>query len=189
METQRTDSLGQRFADGDQRAVKEVYDRFAGQLASVAFRVLGDRELAAEAVQQALVQAWLASTHYDPRRPLGPWLVAITRRAAFDVHRRLRYRHRAVPLDVDELDSRHYVDDAPEQVWTRWKVRAAIRTLSAADQAVVTLAFLHDLTHREVAERLGIPIGTVKSRLFRAQRKLVHLLGHLRSTDDELAAA
>ncbi len=170
-----------RFVDGDPQAIREIHDRYAGRMFAVAYRVLGDRGLAADAVQQALLQAWRAAKTYDVARPIEPWLFVITRRASVDVFR--RHRERVTALDVDAV--KYQSVPAPdqqtlEQTWLIWRVRSALDELRETDRSIIKLAFYENLTHTEIASRLDIPVGTVKSRLFRAQRKLSAALPDLR---------
>ena len=94
----RKGSIGERFRAGDEAALAEVFDEYAGPMLAVASSMLADRRLAEEAVQQAFVQAWRAASSFEPERPLGPWLRAIVRRTAVDVWRRER-RHQARSFD------------------------------------------------------------------------------------------
>ena len=87
--------LAARFRAGDPEAVRAVFRRYSGPMLTVARSSLADRDLAEEAVQQAFVQAWNASSTYDPERPLSTWLYAITRRVCIDLYRRER-RHALV---------------------------------------------------------------------------------------------
>jgi RNA polymerase sigma-70 factor, ECF subfamily len=173
--------LEQRFAARPDDAFREVYVRFSDRMFGAAYRVLGDRELAADATQLAFLRAWQAAAMFDPLRPLEPWLFAITRRAAIDVHRRQRTAHHVSTPDPAVFeDLRHAVaDDGAAQAWLRQQVQAAIGKLPVGDRAIVRLVCLAGHTHQETAEKLGIPLGTVKSRLFRAQRKMTVLLRHV----------
>ena len=94
-----TIGIGRRAVQGRRRrALAEVFDEYAGPMLAVAGRMLADRRLAEEAVQQAFVQAWRAASTFDPGRPLGPWLRSIVRRTAVDLWRR-EHRHEARSLD------------------------------------------------------------------------------------------
>ncbi|WP_436501967.1 RNA polymerase sigma factor [Actinokineospora sp. HUAS TT18] len=183
MLTDQVRSLGHRFGCGEAGALEEIHDTFGGRMFGVAYRILGDRDLAADAVQQALLQAWRASGTFDVERPLEPWLFSVTRRAAIDVYRRQRGRENVVSIDSLASDSLPSVEGhSPERAWMAWQVRAAVERLSVSDRAIIKSIYFDDLTQREAAELLGIPIGTVKSRLFRAQRKLTEVLAHLRDS-------
>jgi len=172
-----------RFRAGDEDAVRAVYREYSGLVYAVALRALGSRELAEEAAQQTFVKAWQAAASFDPARELGPWLATIARRTAIDLHRR-EARRRAVPLDeVPAADPA--VVTLPvgvERAYDVWAVREAIDALPTDEQEVVRLQHVEELSHVEIAERLGVPVGTVKSRSFRAHRHLAGRLGHLRGS-------
>jgi RNA polymerase sigma-70 factor (ECF subfamily) len=170
-----------RFRDGDADAVRSVYREYGRLVYAVAHKVLGDRTLAEDATQQAFVQAWKAAASYDPSRDLGPWLATIARRAAIDVHRR-EARRSAQPLD-DVTPAHPSVVTMPpsaERAYDIWEVRRAIDELPDDEREVVRLQHLDGLTHAEVAARLDVPVGTVKSRSFRAHKRLAGRLGYLR---------
>ena len=167
--------LNTRFRLGDEAAVRAVYQRYGGAMFAIAISMLRDRELAAECVQQAFLKAWRASRSFDPARELRPWLATITRRVAVDIFRR-EARTRSDPhADVDDT----VVPIAFERTWEAFEVRAALDQLPDDEREVVRLAHFEDLTHSEIAEKLQVPIGTVKSRSFRAHRRLAGLLAHL----------
>ncbi|MFG1661449.1 RNA polymerase sigma factor [Micromonospora chersina] len=177
-------ALGRRFRDGDEAALAEVYRSYSGAMFAAAFTLLGNRELAADAVQQAFVQAWRAASRFDPSRELRPWLYAITRRAAVDVHRRNRRGSLDVPLDESWSAEADTATDGPsmDTLWLVWQVREALDRLPPDERLVVQLAYHQGMTQSEVAEALDIPLGTVKSRTSRAHRKLARLLAYVRDT-------
>ncbi len=116
-----------------------------------------------------------------PSRELAPWLATIARRTAIDVHRR-EVRRATEPLD-DATAVDVAVVELPadvERAYDIWAVREAIDELPADEREVVRLQHVEELTQAEVADRLGVPVGTVKSRSFRAHRRLAARLGHLR---------
>jgi len=169
-------SLSERFAAGDERALAEVYDQYAGPMLSVAIHLLADRRLAEEAVQQAFVQAWRAAATFEPQRPLGPWLRSIVRRTAVDVWRRER-RHEARGLDdVAQGDLPSVDQPSIADTSDVWALRQAIDALPPASREVVRMAHLEQLTQSEIAARLGVPLGTVKSRTHTAYRQLATAL-------------
>ncbi len=170
-----------RFRTGDPEAVRAVYREYGGLVYAVAYKALADRGLAEEATQQTFVHAWRAASSYDPRRDLAPWLATIARRAAIDIHRREARRHHE-SLDATDATDPSLVSLPPsiEQSYDIWEVRQALNQLPEEDATLVRLQHLDGFTHVEIAERLGIPLGTVKSRSFRAHRRLAGLLGHLR---------
>jgi len=171
-------ALGWRFAAGDLGAVAELYDRFAGPIYTVALSRLGDRQLAEEAVQDVFVKAWRAAATFDPERALSPWLYEIARRSAADIVRRERRRP-----TTTRLSTAVPADDGPTlgDAWEAWEVRRALAELPPDELELVRLTHFVGLTRSEIAERLGLPIGTVKSRMHRAHRRLAERLAHLKA--------
>jgi RNA polymerase sigma-70 factor (ECF subfamily) len=165
-----------RLASGDASAIANLYEQYGRAVFTVCYRALGDRILAEDATQQAFVQAWRAASTFDLSREPAPWLYAIARRAAVDVYRKER-RHRANRIDEPEIVA---LSPSFEGMWEAWEVRRAIDRLGPDERQVIKLTFLHGFTQEETARRLGIPLGTVKSRAHRAHRRLAILLAHLR---------
>jgi len=178
------DPLLSRFAAGDEDAVRTVYRAYGRLVFAVAYKVLGDRGLAEEATQQAFLQAWRAAASFEPSKELGPWLATIARRAAIDVHRR-EARHAHIPLEDADPAAPDLVSLPPsvDRIYDTWQVRQALSELSPDEANLVRLQHMEGLTQSQIAERLNIPVGTVKSRSFRAHRRLAGLLGHLRGDD------
>jgi RNA polymerase sigma-70 factor (ECF subfamily) len=172
--------LGRRFAARDPEAIREIYRRYVGPMLVLARSLLADPDLAHDAVQQAFLQAWRAASRFEPDRPLSPWLFAIARRACIDLYRRER-RRPALTTTGDAPERPDPVTGGDvEQAWMVWQVREAIETLSPEERDVIRLAYLEGFSLPEVAERLRIPVGTVKSRTFRAHRRLAHRLAYVR---------
>ena len=143
---------------------------------AVAFRVTRAERLAEEVVQDALMAVWREPARFDPARgSLGPWLLTLTRYKAIDAVRReaVVRRHTA---DVD-LELRQAPDDVHDEAWLgirRQRLGEAIARLPDDQRRALELAFLGGLTHVEVAEREGIPLGTAKTRIRTALLKLRH---------------
>ncbi len=166
------------FVNGEPDAVRTVYREYGKLVYAVAYKVLGDRSLAEEAAQETFVRAWRGAASYDPSRELGPWMATIARRTAIDVYRRAARR---VHGSLDESDP-GLVELPPsvERAYDVWEVRRALAQLPPEEATLVRLQHLEGLTQSEIAQRMGIALGTVKSRTFRAHRRLAGLLGHLR---------
>jgi RNA polymerase sigma-70 factor (ECF subfamily) len=166
-----------RFRERDSTALAEVYDRYHRATWSVAMSITRADHLAQEAVQDTFVRAWQAAGQYDPSRDLGPWLMTIARHATLDLVRRemrpTRGGHEAEQDAVVE-------DPGIDPVWTAWQVQEALRRLTDDEALIIRLAFFEDLTQTQIATRLDVPVGTVKSRSHRAHRRLAELLAHLR---------
>ena len=169
-----------RFRDGDPDAVRAVYREYGRMVFAVAHKVLGDHGLAEEATQQAFVQAWRGARSFDPARDVGPWLATIARRVAIDVHRReARRAHHSLEGVVSD-PALVTLPESAEAAYEAAEVRRALDDLPSEEREVVRLQHLEGLSQSEVAQRLGVPVGTVKSRSFRAHRHLAARLGHLR---------
>lgn len=173
------EAIEARFSAGDPRAMRELYRIHGPALFGAAFRVLGDRTLAEDAVQQAMLQAWKAAASFDPKRNIAPWLVTITKRCAIDVYRRER-RHRSEGLGDHDAAA-----PAPgiETAWEVYRVRRALQELAQAEREILVLTHFAGMTHEEVAGHLEIPLGTVKSRSYRAYRKLTTLLADMEEVE------
>jgi RNA polymerase sigma factor (sigma-70 family) len=148
----------------------------------VAHRVLGQHELVEEATQQTFVRAWQAADRIDVGRDPAPWLATIAKRTAIDIYRREARRPTRSISDVP-TDDRALVSLPPQMdtLDAVWRVRQAIDSLPIDEATVVRLQHLDGMTHNEISEKLGVAVGTVKSRSHRAHGKLATLLGDLRS--------
>lgn len=178
----------ERFRTGDHDAVRDVYRQYGRLVYAVAHRVVRDHGLAEEATQQTFVQAWRSASAFEAGREFGPWLATIARRAAIDIHRR-EQRRPTDALDFVPTDDAAVVTLPPDigRIYDVWQVREAIDALAPDDRELVRLQHIQGMTHTEIAERLGIPVGTVKSRSFRVHRVLAERLAHLR--DEPIAPA
>ena len=163
-----------RIAAGDQGALEELYTRFAGGMYAVAYRVSRSERLAEEAVQDAVMAVWQDPRRYDPARgSFGPWLYTLARYKAIDaVRREAAVKRRTAEVDLELYEA---PDDVHDEVWRslrRDEINRAIATLPEDQRRALTLAFVAGLTHVEVAEREGIPLGTAKTRIRTALLRL-----------------
>lgn len=173
-----------RFRSGDEHAVATVYRAYSGMVHSLARRILHDGSLAEEATQQTFLQAWRSAGAFDGERDLGPWMATIARRVAIDIYRR-ESRRAATRLDDANPGDAALVTLPPNEIqaWEAAQVRLAIDSLATDEREVVRLQHLEGLTHAEIADRLGIALGTVKSRSFRAHKALAARLKYLREVE------
>ena len=181
--------VASRFASGDPDSVRVLYQTYGRLVFSIAFRVLGDTGLAEDATQQTFVQAWRAAGKFDPSRPVAGWLTTIAQRVAIDVYRRER-RHRGLD-NIDTADSSSLVTLPPsvDQMEDVAQVRRALDELPTADRHLIRMQHFDELSHAEIARELEIPLGTVKSRTFRAHRRLAGILAHLRAEPGDSSPA
>jgi RNA polymerase sigma-70 factor (ECF subfamily) len=168
-----------RIVDRDERAVEALYARYSGPLYSLAYQVTGADRFAQDVVQEVFVALWRDAGRFDPARgAVAPWLFSLARHKAIDLVRReanVRKRTADVDLELREAD-----DDVDHETWLNYRrerVRAAIEELTPAQREALELAFFQGLTHVEVSDRLGIPLGTAKTRIRSALLRLRDILG------------
>jgi RNA polymerase sigma-70 factor (ECF subfamily) len=165
-----------RFRAGEPEAIREVYRRFAGPVTTVARSIVAQPDIVADVVQLTFVKAWQAADRFEGERDLAPWLYSIARRTAIDA-----VRHESRPTrggHEPEVEVGHD-GDTFEQTWIAFEVRRAIDALPADEREVVRRSHLLGETHTQIADALGVPVGTVKSRSGRAHKRLAHALAHL----------
>lgn len=183
VERRHPEPLAARLVAGDERVIGELYRTYGGRIMGLALRVLNDRQLAEEVVQETIVRVWRRAATFDETRELEPWLFRIARNTAYDMGRARGRRPRSQWGDptpaLEGLAAGDHVSDpalASENLETRWAVRTAIDELPETLRDVVRLQHLGGLSHTEIATRLGISLGTVKSRSHRAHGKLAAAL-------------
>ncbi|WP_413451981.1 sigma-70 family RNA polymerase sigma factor [Georgenia phoenicis] len=160
--------LGARFRDGTADSVRLVYEEYSSMVYSIALRTLRNTADAEDVTQQVFVSAWRSRSRFDPdRAPIGAWLAGITRNAVADALRR-RARDRG---DLGELED-SAGPDRTEEIVDQVVVAQALVELGPPQQDVLELAFFERLTHSEIAERMDLPLGTVKSHITRGLRRL-----------------
>jgi RNA polymerase sigma-70 factor, ECF subfamily len=165
-----------RDDSGDE--LRELYRRYSGELYGFALNALTDRELAEEVVQDVFARAWRRAADFDARRgSVRTWLYAITRNRIIDARRRAAVRPGLAQHEAEELPAE--LDSELEQAVLRWQMAAALTRLSPEHREVIRLAHYGGLTLREISERKGIPLGTVKSRTSYAMRTLRLILDEM----------
>jgi RNA polymerase sigma-70 factor (ECF subfamily) len=165
-------------ARSDDEALAELYDRFGRVAYGLALRVLRDEALAEDAVQEAFLTAWRTADTFMPERAkASTWLLTLVHRRAVDLVRR-EERRRTDPIEAaGDPVGEGAVDDA---VWLRYqreRVQEALRRLPDQQREALELAYYGGFTQSELAERLGQPLGTIKSRMFSGLGQLRDLLG------------
>ena len=174
--------LLQRIAEAQVEALSALYDRYARLVYSLALHMTGDAGAAEEITQDVFVQVWQKSDSYRPE--LGrvtTWLTSIARHRAIDQLRRQQVRPEGSWVGLDDLNPDQNVDSLavePEVLLRalRGRVRRALNDLPAEQQAALVLAFFQGMTQREIADALGEPLGTVKTRIRSGMQKLRQVL-------------
>jgi RNA polymerase sigma-70 factor (ECF subfamily) len=163
----------------DARAFQDLYKAASPKLFGFALRILGKHELAEEALQDGFVSIWHSASAYQPHlaAPMT-WMAAIVRNKALDI---LRRSDGTVELDANEFntdimnamqDPQPTAADAVEMTATAHALAHCMAALEGAQRQAIGMAYLHDLSHSEVAQRLSLPIGTVKTWIRRGLERL-----------------
>ena len=165
----RDEDLVGLVADGYERALSELYDRYSRPVYATGMRLLGDTQLAEELVQDAFTSVWRNAASFDRTRAgFATWLYRIARNRATDLDRRRRVRPRpAGERGLYALAG----GPAPEEAVDAWDVAAALSTIPSQYREVLELAYFEDLSQREISRRTGVPLGTIKSRTTAALKR------------------
>ena len=170
------------MADGDVRALDELYSRYAGQILAFLRTKVSDQRLAEELLQDVMLAAWENASGFEARSKVKTWLLVIARNRAINT-----YRKKRLPIiNINDVFSLQTDDTGPVDAAVKKdresKVREAVHKLPEIQRDVLVLVFYHQLSGPEVAEVLDISEGTVKSRLHRAKEMLRRIL----SQEDDL---
>jgi len=171
-------ALAAAVATRDQAALEKVFERYGGAVRSIALRVLRNEALAEDTVQEVFVAFWNAPDRFDPGRgSLRTFLLTLAHRRAIDIVRSEQARFNREEKVRDDVPP-----SIDEEVWSRTvseEVREAVAALSEGEREAISLAYFGGLTYVEVAERLGLPEGTVKSRIRSGMRRLGTMLAEV----------
>ncbi len=152
-----------RIRAGDQQAMAELYDRYAKIVYAVALRVLQETGAAEDVLQDIFLQLWRNPDAFDASRgSLGVWLAVISRHRAID-----RLRKRKPEIDIEEcvITGGQDLSDEAERALLVDKVRAVLGEMGPDQRQALELAYFQGLTHTEIAEKTGEPLGTIKTRI------------------------
>ncbi len=162
--------LAKRFTQGDSRALKEMYDRWSRLVYSLAAHSLGDFSEAEDVTQRTFVSAWTSRANFDSTRAsLSTWLIAIAKHRIADAH---EVRSRVSRLDEALRQTAVEAVEQPPDLADTLMVAQELEQLEPDAREVVRLAFFDDLTHAQIATRMDMPLGTVKSHLRRSLTRM-----------------
>jgi RNA polymerase sigma-70 factor (ECF subfamily) len=171
------------IAAGDSSALEQLYDRYAAVVYRVALRMLKNRELAEDVVQEVFWRVWRRSTSFAcDRGRVTQWLFGIAHNLCIDEMRRIRARPALIDADVERPLIQELIDeqtDVPAAAWAteqRQVIAQAMRELPAAQRQAIELAYFGGLSHQEIATKLDRPLGTIKTRVRLGLQKLGRLL-------------
>ena len=159
-------------------ALSELYDRYSRTVYGVGLKILGgERSVAEELVQDVFLKVWRSSKTFDASRAsFSTWLYRVTRSVAIDLYRKRAHKIHPIPEGDSHLASARDTSEGPQEVvdesWLSWRVSRALEVLDAPHREVIELAYFGGLSQREISERTGMPLGTVKSRTASAFKRL-----------------
>ncbi len=164
-------------ARSDEVAFAALYDRHGRSAYGLAFRILRDEKLAEDAVQEGFMSVWRGAARFFPERAkASTWILTLVHRRAVDLVRR-EQRRRADPLPESFGGEEASAADSAWLSFERERIQAALAALPDPQREAIELAYYGGFTQSELAERLGEPLGTVKSRMFAGLGRLRELLG------------
>jgi RNA polymerase sigma-70 factor (ECF subfamily) len=158
-------------------AFEELYDRHHPAALAVAYRVLGDRQLAEDVIQETFLSLWRQAESFRPALgTVRTWLLSVARHRAIDITRGRAFTTQSLPPDEQMFGPYLDVEQEVSQRLDKERIQRAIETIPSEQKEAIMLAFYGGYTYKEIAERLGVPLGTVKGRIRLGMQKLRSLL-------------
>ena len=168
--------LLERVASDDHAAFAELYRRYSPAAFGLALRILGDRSMAEEVLQEVFLSVWRRAGAFDPARGnVRAWLFAQIHHRSVDVVRREEAERRRSQIEVPRPEPDQRIDEIVEENWLaarRENIRAALGALPDEQRRMIELAYYDGMSQSQVAAATGVPLGTVKSRTLTAMRRL-----------------
>lgn len=169
--------LFHRIQNGEAAAFEILYDKYNTLVYTFAFRGCGNSELANEITQDVFIRLWTTQASFRPElSQFSTWLLTITRRVCRDKLKKLQFKLLNVSIETMNESGKYDSTEQPELLiqttWFRKDVFAVLQTLQQEERLIIEMAYFHGFTLREIANRLDIPIGTIKTRLHKGLRTL-----------------
>ena len=178
------DALISAIAAGDQRAMRTLYNRHNVRIFRFACRLVGDASSAEDVISEAFIEVWRQADRFEGRSTALTWIMSIARFKALSVRR----RRQEVELDEKTAETAADQSSTPEEAVLEMdrsaQLRACLMQISPEHREIIDLVYYHDKTIEEVAEIIGAPRNTVKTRMFYARRRLAQLLAQHHDFDD-----
>ncbi len=166
-----------RVVEGDHEAFTQIMRNHEDRVFSVCLRIMGNRDQALDATQETFLTTFRKAEQFKGNAALGTWIYRIAVNTCYDLLRRQKRRKTdPMPEHLDPTD--HSAEDAVDSAALRPEIRAALAALPADFRSAVVLSDIEGMSLPEIAEILDIPVGTVKSRVFRGRRLLAQELGN-----------
>jgi RNA polymerase sigma-70 factor, ECF subfamily len=186
---QEIDSLIERCLKGDQRAWDEIVRLYWRKVFNVAYKFVGRQDEAEDLAQDIFLKLFKSLKTFDRRANFSTWLISVSRNLCIDHYRSMRREHDVVTHDVDVVSlARPSALDSPQVALERRDrvalLRAALDKLAPSLRTAVMLRDIQELSYQEIAEKLGVPEGTVKSRINRGRTELARQIARLREQQE-----
>lgn len=157
--------LADRIADGDEEALRDLYDQYSRPVFTLLLRRLGDRTAAEDVQQQVFTEVWQKASRFDPKRgSILAWIMAIARSRAID-HGRKRVPEPKDPVRAAELAGHDSGRGEIESFIDSFQFTQLLQEIPAEEAELIRFRFHNELSQREISDKTGIPLGTVKSRM------------------------
>lgn len=168
------EELIEHLVGGEQKALSELYDRYSRPVYSTGMRLLGDASLAEELVQDVFLRVWRRAETFEPSRGgFSSWLYSISRNRAYDLHRQQSVRPASSGPDALEREPAAPTPDLdPQSRVDGWDLARSLALLPAQHRKILTMAYYEGLTQTEISSQIGLPLGTVKTRVAAALKCL-----------------
>ena len=186
---QEIDPLIERCLKGDQRAWDEIVRLYWRKVFNVAYKFVGRQDEAEDLAQDIFLKLFKSLKTFDRRANFSTWLISVSRNLCIDHYRSVRREHDVVTHDVDVVTlARPSALDSPQAALEQRDrvalLRAALDTLAPSLRTAVMLRDIQELSYQEIADRLGVPEGTVKSRINRGRTELARQIARLREQQE-----
>jgi RNA polymerase sigma-70 factor (ECF subfamily) len=172
--------LAQKISEGDEAAMRQVYDLYSGPLFHFTRSWLADTHAASDVVHETMLEVWKRADRFQGKSSLKSWMFSIARNKSIDQNRKAS-RMVYTDEDMDNVDVGPIPDEALSNVQDTDIIQKAILKLSDTHKRMIHLAFYEDLTYKEIAEIEGCPVGTVKTRILHAKKLLVKDLSQIKA--------
>ena len=173
--------LAERLKRREPQAMADLYDRYGRQAYALIVRIVRDQEMAADLVQETFIRVWSRAQAFDSRRgALGAWLLAVARNRAIDYLRSVDGRMARSSYELVEMENPALFANLESQVMVSelaGRVRGVMSKLNSSQRSVIELAYFEGLSQTEMAEKLGQPLGTIKTWVRTALKNLREELG------------
>ena len=188
---QEIDPLIERCLRGDQDAWEAIVRLYGRKVFNIAYKFVGRHDEAEDLTQDVFVKLFKSLRTFDRRANFSTWLISVSRNLCIDHYRSVRRERESINRDVDVVTlARPSGADTPQAMLERRDrvalLRAALDTLSPSLRAAIMLRDIHELSYQEIAEELGVPEGTVKSRINRGRTELARQIARLRERQDSV---